>query len=99
MKDLRKVFSRSIVENSVLVTDKNSAYNKTANEHNLQLIQIKAGRGSVGTCNIAKINSYHSILKMFIIYNFKGVLSKYLNNYLIWNNIKNYALGSEEEKE
>lgn len=36
---------------------------------------------------------------MFIIYNFKGVSTKYLNNYLIWNSIKNYALGSEEEKE
>ena len=99
VKDLRKVFSRSIAENSVLVTDRNSAYNKIANEHNLQLVQIKAGKGSVGTFNIAKINSYHSILKMFIIYNFKGVSTKYLNNYLIWNNIKNYDLGSEEEKE
>lgn len=47
MKDLRKVFSRSIAENSVLVTDRNSAYNKIANEHNLQLVQIKAGKGSV----------------------------------------------------
>ena len=34
VKDLRKVFSRSIVENSVLVTDRNSAYNKIASEHN-----------------------------------------------------------------
>ena len=99
VKDLRKVFSRSIAENSVLVTDRNSAYNKIANEHNLQLVQIKSGKGSKGTFNIAKINSYHCILKMFIIYNFKGVSTKYLNNYLIWNNIKNYALGSEEEKE
>ena len=37
VKDLRKVFSRLIVENSVLVTDRNSAYNKIASEHNLQL--------------------------------------------------------------
>lgn len=94
VKDLRKVFSRSIVENSVLVTDRNSVYNKIANEHNLQLVQIKSGKGSKGTFNIAKINSYHCILKMFIIYNFRGVSTKYLNNYLIWNNIKNYSLGS-----
>ena len=70
-----------------------------ASEHNLQLVQIKTGKGSKGTFNIAKINSYHSILKMFIIYNFRGVATKYLNNYLIWNNIKNYSLGSVEEKE
>lgn len=98
VKDLRKVFSRSIVENSVLVTDRNSAYNKIASEHNLQLVQIKSGKGSKGTFNIAKINSYHSILKMFIIYNFRGVATNYLNNYLIWNNIKNYSLGSVEDK-
>lgn len=48
---------------------------------------------------IAKINSYHCILKMFIIYNFRSVSTKYLNNYLIWNNIKNYSLGSMEDKE
>ena len=62
-------------------------------------VQIKSGKGSKGTFNIAKINSYHSILKMFIIYNFRGVATKYLNNYLIWNNIKNYSLGSVEDKE
>ena len=28
-----------------------------------------------------------------------GVATKYLNNYLIWNNIKNYSLGSVEDKE
>lgn len=38
------------------------------------------------------------MLKMFIIYIFRGVATKYLNNYLIWNNVKNYSLGSVEDK-
>ena len=36
------------------------------------------------------INSYHSQLKRFMR-GFNGVSTKYLNNYLVWNNLVNYA--------
>ena len=38
------------------------------------------------------------MLKSFIA-KFKGVSSKYLNNYLVWNNMLNYSKETWEEKE
>lgn len=52
-------------------------------------------RGSYG---IQHINSYHSILKLFLA-PFKGVSTKYLNNYLIWHNFENIAKETPTEKE
>ena len=43
------------------------------------------------------INSYHSQLKRFMR-GFNGVSTKYLNNYLVWNNLVNYAKESDMEK-
>ena len=40
--------------------------------------------------NIQRINSYHSQLRLFVS-RFKGVSTKYLNNYLIWNNAVRYC--------
>lgn len=47
--------------------------------------------------NIQHINSYHSELKRFL-YQFKGASTKYLNNYLVWNNLINYAKETDAEK-
>lgn len=47
--------------------------------------------------NIQHINSYHSQLKRFMR-GFNGVSTKYLNNYLVWNNLVNYAKESDMEK-
>lgn len=40
---------------------------------------------------------YHSQLKRFMR-GFNGVSTKYLNNYLVWNNLVNYAKESDMEK-
>ena len=44
------------------------------------------------------VNTYHSNLKNWIN-RFHGVATKYLNNYLVWNNFVNYAKESYKEKE
>ena len=68
-----------------------------ANKNTLKLIQLKGGKSKMGIYNIQHINSYHNELKRFM-YGFRGVSSKYLNNYLIWHNFVNYAPESEVDK-
>ena len=41
----------------------------------------------------------HSVLKGMVNFHFKGVATKYLNNYVVWHNLVNFAKGSEDEKE
>ena len=55
------------------------------------------GKAKKGIYNIQHINSYHSQLKRFMR-GFNGVSTKYLNNYLVWNNLVNYAKESDMEK-
>ena len=50
-----------------------------------------------GIYHIQHLNNYHSRLKSFLN-SFNGVSSKYLNNYLTWNNSVEHRLGSLAEK-
>lgn len=95
---LRKVFDDRMIEDSVLVTDKNYSYSLLSELSNFNLVQIKGGKRSKGIFNIQHINNYHSRLKSFMR-PFHGVATKYLNNYLIWHNLVNYAKETLEEKE
>jgi len=61
-----------------------------ASKNNIDLVQLKSGKFKQGIYNIQHINNYHSELKRFL-YAFKGVSTKYLNNYLILHNFVNYA--------
>ena len=45
------------------------------------------------------MNYYHSSLKGMINIHFKGVATKYLNNYVVWHNLVSFAKESESEKE
>lgn len=65
--------------------------------HQIELIQLENGKAKKGIYNIQHINNYHSLLKVFL-YKFKGVSTKYLNNYLVWHNFVNYAKGEYKEK-
>lgn len=96
-KDLHKLYDGRIKENSVLVTDKMNSYKRFATKNDINLVQLKTGRTKKGIYNIQHINSYHNELKRFI-YQFKGVSTKYLNNYLVWNNLINYAKETDAEK-
>ncbi len=66
---------------------------------NLSHIRIPRNHYKIGAFNIQTINSYHSRLKNMLIHSFKGVSTKYLNNYLVYNNFVNFAKESRSGKE
>ena len=97
-KDLEFAFKNQIASDSILCCDGANAYRKFASKNSLDLIQLKSGKSKVGNFHIQHINAYHSNLKNWIK-RFHGVATKYLNNYLVWNNFVNYAKESYKEKE
>ena len=96
-KDLHHIYDGRIKTNSTLVTDKMNSYVRFTNANGIDLVQLKTGKAKKGIYNIQHINSYHSQLKRFMR-GFNGVSTKYLNNYLVWNNLVNYAKESDMEK-
>ena len=96
-KDLHRVYDGRIDLGSVVVTDLMNSYKRFANKNGLKLVQLKGGKAKKGIYNIQHINSYHNELKRFL-YNFRGVSTKHLDNYLIWHNFVNYAPESEIDK-
>jgi len=96
-KDLHLVFDGKIKDNSTLCTDKMNSYVRFAKSGNINLIQLKTGKSKKGIYHIQHINAYHSELKRFMKI-FKGVATKYLNNYLLWHNWINVAEGSLQDR-
>jgi len=75
-----------LAEGVVMVTDKTRASAEFCESHEYPLVQLKAGpesRNGNGY-NLQKINNLHSRLKN-LLRPFKGVATKYLDNYLVWN--------------
>lgn len=97
IKDLHSIFDGRIEKNSILVTDKLRSYVSFAKTANLKLVQIKDRQTKNGIYHIQHVNNFHSRLKLFMA-PFNGVSTKYLNNYLIWNNFVNYSKGTTTEK-
>ena len=95
--DLDNVLGSKIADGSTFCTDGSKAQRKFASSHGLECVQIKGGKSKKGIFHIQHINSYHSILKKFIE-NFNGVSTKYLNNYLAWNNFVNYSKKTIQEQ-
>lgn len=91
VKAIKAVLDNHISANSTLITDSHSSYRKFAKSNNLNLIQIPRGKHTNGAYNIQKINSYHSELKRLITGTFKGVATKYLNNYIVYHNFVTIA--------
>lgn len=93
--DLENVFCSHVVEGAVWCSDKEHSYQGFAEKHSLNLIQFKSdGKRTCGMFHIQHVNAYHSQLKSMIEYHFKGVATKYLNNYLLWQNFYDYGRGS-----
>ncbi len=82
---IEKVFTGVIQKESVLCTDGVLSYNDFAQNNNLQLETINATEKQRGIYHLNNVNSYHSVIKAFVS-QFKGVSTKYLNNYLLWCN-------------
>jgi len=76
----------NLAKQVVLVTDKTRASSKFCESHEFPLIQLKAGPEARNgqTYNLQKINNLHGRLKGLLA-PFKGVATKYLDNYLAWN--------------
>lgn len=96
-RDLHHVYDGKIKDTATLCTDKMNSYVRFANSNKINLIQLKSGKSKKGIYNIQRINSYHSKLKKFMRV-FNGVSTKYLNNYLIWNNWVNVKSGSIRDR-
>ena len=99
LKDLQKVLDGNISKNSVFVTDSLRPYQKLSLDMELNHIRVPTKKRSKGLFNIQTVNSYHSRLKDLITHRFKGVSTKYLNNYLVYHNFVNFAKGTTESKE
>ena len=89
-KALEKVLGGRIAPESTICSDGDASYDGFARDNGLNLVKVKGGRMSAGPFNIQRINSYHSQLRVFLC-PFRGVSTKYLNNYLIWNNAIRYC--------
>lgn len=96
-QEIEEFFKGHLDENIVLCTDKHFSYRKFVEGKNISLVQIDSKERIKGAFTIQHINSFHSILKKFMI-RFCGVATKHLNNYLMWNNIRNEAKGNKNEK-
>lgn len=96
-KDLHNVYDGKIKDSATLCTDKMNSYVRFANSNKINLVQLKLGKSKKGIYNIQRINSYHSKLKKFMRI-FNGVSTKYLNNYLLWNNWVNVKGGSIRDR-
>jgi len=91
VQHLEKVINGKIEQGSVFVTDSLKGYQKVAVSNELVHDRIPRGKHKSGAFNIQTVNSYHSELKRMINLNFKGVATKYLNNYIVYNNFVNFA--------
>lgn len=97
-KDLGWVLDGHIAAGSVFVTDSHRGYCKLADAYKVSHIRIPRKRHTAQGFNIQTVNWYHSALKGMINWHFRGVATKYLNNYVVWHNLVNFANGSEDEK-
>lgn len=96
-KDLHKTYDGRIISGSTMVTDKMNSYYRFCKAGGIDLVQLKSGTSKKGIYHIQHVNNYHSRLKIFID-GFKGVSIKYLDNYLVWNNLVNYFKEDTFEK-
>lgn len=98
VRSISSVFGGRISPDAVLCTDKHNAYVGFAEREGINLLQLKSTQRVSGPLGIQHINGYHSQLKTFME-RFHGVATKYLNNYLVWHNLRNYAEGDFNFKE
>lgn len=96
--DLKKVLNGKIAPESILVTDSFSAYRRLSQEMLLNHVKIRKGHRKNGAFNIQMINNYHGQFKNLINDHFRGVATKYLNNYIVYHNFMNYSKGNLEQK-
>jgi transposase-like protein len=81
------VLASHLGDDVVMVTDKSRASREFCASDGLPVVQLKAGIQGCpvrGRYNLQKVNSLHSRLRGLLA-GFRGVSTKYLDNYLAWN--------------
>ena len=97
---IARVFEGIFSPEATLCTDNEKAYVSFARDRGIRLVQMNTDcrvteiQGQ--SYGIQRINSYHSRLKGFV-QRFRGVSTKYLENYLIWNDLLNNNRRDREE--
>jgi len=86
VKALENVFRKRISKTAVVCTDNDRAYVRYGKNSPFTHIRVPNGIVRRGKYHSQNVNAYHSQLKRFLR-KFNGVSTKYLNNYLVWNNI------------
>ncbi|PLR89334.1 IS1595 family transposase [Bacillus sp. T33-2] len=84
---VNEIIGSKLSSENVLVTDAWRAYKTYAKEKSLEHYRIKSDDGKhviKGLYHIQNVNSLHSRMKKWID-RFKGVATKYLDNYLAWS--------------
>ena len=76
-----------------LISKEDSSYSKCSGLNGLRLVQIKGGMSLKGIFHMHHLNTYHTKLSTFVA-SFKDISSKYLNNYLISDNVVEHMGGS-----
>ena len=97
-KSIYNVIKDNVEKGSIFVTDDFSGYDKVCDKLDLDHIAIKRGTYTNGTFNIQKINSYHTYFKDLINNRFRGVATKYLNNYIVYYNFVNISKSDRNKK-
>ncbi len=91
VQDLEKIIDNRIEQGSVFVTDALRGYQKVAASNELTHVRIPRGKFKSGAFSIQVVNSYHTELKRMVDHVFKGVSTKYLNNYIVYNTFVNFS--------
>ncbi len=81
--DLNILFIERIGEESILCTDSHQSYVQFAKDNELEHQRIQRGKYKEGIYHIQHVNSLHNELKQWIR-GFRGIATKYLENYLYW---------------
>lgn len=92
--DLSRVYIGNVQDDAIFCTDSEKSNRKFARENGFRLIQINRAKHKQDIYHINHINSYHSHLKDFVG-KFKGVATKYLDNYLAWNQAKGKTIDNQ----
>lgn len=82
--DLVRVYSGKVEKDSIFCTDSEKAYKRFAAQKGYRLIQLESGKHRLCVYHINNVNAFHNNLKRFMD-KFRGVSTKHLDNYLIWN--------------
>lgn len=96
---VKKVLDGHIAEQSTLCTDSHKAYDYLATLLKVRHVAVEKGKHMKKGMGIQCVNAYHSHLKSMIENRFRGVSTKYLNNYIVWYNFVGHAKETLPEKE